>query len=82
MKDKKEHYEKVLKEHTDKVFTQPTKGSTMINLISYIQSLFKLKALLDISVSGRVVYIECATEEQAEKLVDLINNLSPGNEEE
>jgi hypothetical protein len=49
----------------------------MINLISYIQSLFKKKALLDISVSGRVVYIECETEEQAEQVVDLINNLSP-----
>jgi len=49
----------------------------MKNLANYIAMLFKKNELLEVSQSGRTVFIECTTEEQAEELLSIINDLSP-----
>lgn len=49
----------------------------MRNLANYIANLFKKNQILEVSQSGRTVFIECTTEEQAEELLSMINDLSP-----
>jgi hypothetical protein len=49
----------------------------MTTIANYLKSLFAKKQILELSNSGRTLFIEFETEEQAEKALELITALSP-----